>query len=191
MIRVFVALIPPDEYKQALNSVIKSLSERFPTEVKWVDPTGIHLTLKFLGNIPNGDISVLTERIGYAIDQFQHSKFKLQLYRLGAFPNTSHPKILWAGLQGDMEKLQLLQQAVESQISSAGFPAAQRPFNPHMTLGRARRQATEKTMTAIGQELGSITIGECGDWIVSDIHIVESVLKPTGAIYTSLETQHI
>ena len=136
MIRVFIAVVPPDEYKNALKLAIQDFSEIFPTEVKWVDPAGIHLTLKFLGNIPKREISTLTERISYAIDQFPHREFKLQLDRLSAFPNTSHPKILWAGLRGEMEKLQILQQAVESQISSAGFPSDQRPFNPHITIGR-------------------------------------------------------
>ena len=92
MIRVFIAVVPPDEYKNALKLAIQDFSEIFPTEVKWVDPAGIHLTLKFLGNIPKREISTLTERIRYAIDQFPHSEFKLQLDRLSAFPNTSHPK---------------------------------------------------------------------------------------------------
>lgn len=191
MIRVFIAVVPPDEYKNALKLAIQDFSEIFPTEVKWVDPAGIHLTLKFLGNIPKREISTLTERIRYAIDQFPHSEFKLQLDRLSAFPNTSHPKILWAGLRGEMEKLQILQQAVESQISSAGFPADQRSFNPHITIGRTRRQTDSHKITAIGQKLRSISLTNCGDWIVSDIHIVESVLKPTGAVYTSLASQHM
>ena len=191
MIRVFIAVVPPDEYKNALKLAIQDFSEIFPTEVKWVDPAGIHLTLKFLGNIPKREISTLTERIRYAIDQFPHSEFKLQLDRLSAFPNTSHPKILWAGLRGEMEKLQILQQAVESQISSAGFPADQRSFNPHITIGRTRRQTDSHKITAIGQKLRSISLTNCVDWIVSDIHIVESVLKPTGAVYTSLASQHM
>ena len=191
MIRVFIAVVPPDEYKNALKLAIQDFSEIFPTEVKWVDPAGIHLTLKFLGNIPKREISTLTERIRYAIDQFPHSEFKLQLDCLSAFPNTSHPKILWAGLRGEMEKLQILQQAVESQISSAGFPADQRSFNPHITIGRTRRQTDSHKITAIGQKLRSISLTNCVDWIVSDIHIVESVLKPTGAVYTSLASQHM
>ena len=191
MIRVFIAVVPPDEYKNALKLAIQDFSEIFPTEVKWVDPAGIHLTLKFLGNIPKREISTLTERIRYAIDQFPHSEFKLQLDCLSAFPNTSHPKILWAGLRGEMEKLQILQQAVESQISSAGFPADQRSFNPHITIGRTRRQTDSHKITAIGQKLRSISLTNCGDWIVSDIHIVESVFKPTGAVYTSLASQHM
>ena len=191
MIRVFIAVVPPDEYKNALKLAIQDFSEIFPTEVKWVDPAGIHLTLKFLGNIPKREISTLTERIRYAIDQFPHSEFKLQLDCLSAFPNTSHPKILWAGLRGEMEKLQILQQAVESQISSAGFPADQRSFNPHITIGRTRRQTDRHKITAIGLKLRSISLTNCVDWIVSDIHIVESVLKPTGAVYTSLASQHM
>ena len=191
MIRVFIAVVPPDEYKNALKLAIQDFSEIFPTEVKWVDPAGIHLTLKFLGNIPKREISTLTERISYAIDQFPHREFKLQLDRLSAFPNTSHPKILWAGLRGEMEKLQILQQAGESQISSAGFPADQRSFNPHITIGRTRRQTDSHKITAIGQKLRSISLTNCVDWIVSDIHIVESVLKPTGAVYTSLASQHM
>ena len=55
--------MPPDEYKNALKLAIQDFSEIFPTEVKWVDPAGIHLTLKFLGNIPKREISTLTERI--------------------------------------------------------------------------------------------------------------------------------
>ena len=191
MIRVFVALIPPDEYKSALNSVIERFSEIFPTEIKWVDPAGIHLTLKFLGNIPNSDVPALSKCINYAIDRFSRGQFRLQLDRLGAFPNTSQPKILWAGLQGDMEKLQLLQESVESEIISAGFPAEQRSFNPHLTIGRIRRQSDKQSITAIGRVLESQNFSVQCDWVVSTIHIVESVLKPTGAEYTSLETQDL
>ncbi|MBO56094.1 MAG: hypothetical protein CL886_10580, partial [Dehalococcoidia bacterium] len=74
---------------------------------------------------------------------------------------------------------------------SAGFPAEQRSFNPHLTIGRIRRQSDKQSITAIGRVLESQNFSVQCDWVVSTIHIVESVLKPTGAEYTSLETQDL
>ena len=185
-VRVFVALDLPQPAKDLLNHTMLRLQETLPGGIRWVRPDGIHLTLKFLGDVDAGMVEPLLGAMGNVATLADHSNFDLELTRLGMFPNVREPRVLWAGVGGDMAALNRLQQSVDEAISGLGFPPERRPFRPHLTLGRVRDQVTAGDRTKIGSLVSQATLGETSPWTVEEMHLIRSNLTPAGAIYSSL-----
>ena len=185
-IRVFIALDLPPTAKGALTRTIAALRQEISTGVRWVDPAGIHLTLKFLGNIR----PTLTEQVFEAMTQASQSNesgaFELSLFQLGVFPNTRRPRVLWAGIQGDLTLLAGLQVQVEEAASRIGFAPEQRPYRPHLTLGRVREGVPPPSRLQIGKAVSEVELEPSPPWQVESLHLIQSDRRPEGATYTSL-----
>ncbi len=183
-IRTFIAIDLPSDVKEALSAFVERLKGMGLAGVRWVKPDGIHLTLKFLGEIPPSTVPLLLDAIESAAAS--HHSFTLGLGNLGVFPDPNNPRILWVGLSGDLSSLAELQASVEEQCLFLGFEPDRRRFTPHLTLGRVRRTlpGTERELveTALqeGANPGSI------QWEVDEIHLIHSTLTPQGAVYRSL-----
>ena len=163
---------------------MRKLSVLAPEGVRWVDPQSIHLTLRFLGNIPaNAVDEVLAAQTSAA---GACPPFSVQLSQLGMFPNLRRPRVLWAGVSGDTDALERLQESVEAQLEDVGFLRDKRPFSPHLTLGRVRDRVTNADRTRIAQAVSSVTLDDTEPWLVEESHLIRSTLTPEGAIYTSL-----
>ena len=185
-VRVFVALDLPQVAKDVLNETMLQLQATLPSGIRWVRPDGIHLTLKFLGDVDAGMVEPLLDAMGRVATLADPQGFDLHLTRLGMFPNAREPRVLWAGVGGDVAPLAKLQKSVDEAISALGFPAERRPFRPHLTLGRVRDQVTAADRKKIGDQVSQATIGESPPWTVREIHLIQSDLTPAGAIYRSL-----
>lgn len=185
-VRVFVALDLPQDAKDLLNETMLQLQAGLPNGIRWVRPDGIHLTLKFLGDVDAGMVEPLLETMGRVATLAEPSCFDMQLTRLGMFPNAREPRVLWAGVGGDMAALARLQQSVDEAISGLGFPPERRPFRPHLTLGRVRDQVNAPDRKKIGDQVSQATLGESPPWTVREMHLIQSNLTPAGAIYSSL-----
>ena len=185
-VRVFVALDLPRSVKDLLNEAMLRLEEDLPNVIRWMRPDGIHLTLKFLGDVDAGMVEPLLNAIGRVATLTEHSGFDLELTRLGMFPNAREPRVLWAGVGGDTAALDRLQQSVEETISALGFPPERRPFRPHLTIGRVRDQANAGDRANIGARVSEAALGKCPPWTVGELHLIQSNLTPTGAFYSSL-----
>ncbi|MCH7606189.1 MAG: RNA 2',3'-cyclic phosphodiesterase [Chloroflexi bacterium] len=183
-IRVFIAIHISVDARQALAELIESLAETAPRGVRWVDPKGIHLTLKFLGDINPSLAGRVVEAMGES--GRASSLFNLQLSNVGMFPNERQPRVLWAGIGGDLDALSALQEQVEQTLSPLGFPREKRPFNPHLTIGRVRDGVSRGERRRIGQALSAASLQPAQPWSVECIHLIQSNLKPQGAVYTSL-----
>ena len=185
-IRVFIALDLPDQAKAALSRTIHPLQQEISTGVRWVDPDGIHLTLKFLGNIDPS----LTEQVLQAMNQAAKSQestaFQLGLSQLGMFPNPSRPRVIWTGIKRDLPELKGLQALVEEAAVQIGFAPEQRPFQPHLTLGRVRDGVPPPARLRIGRAISGAKLEPSSPWLVDSIHLIESDRRPDGAVYTSL-----
>ena len=183
-IRAFIALHISEQARQTLDRTVSELSDATGRQVRWVEPKGIHLTLKFLGNIPSSRATVLVE----AMEEHcrGHSQFSLGLSVLGMFPNRERPRVLWAGVGGDLDALASLQEAVETAMTGAGFQRERRPFRAHLTIGRVRDGATPRQRRTIGEAVSSATLMPVGPWQVEAVHLVQSTLTPQGAVYTDL-----
>ena len=185
-VRVFVALDLPAPAKETLRATIGALEPELGPGVRWVDPAGIHLTLKFLGNIDAGAVADLLRAMESAAGEFERPSFKLNLAELGVFPNPREPRVLWAGVAGDLAALERLQELVDEAISDLGFARERRPFRPHLTIGRVRDQVLTEERRKIGQVIQRTTLTSTDSWEVYEIHLIRSTLTPRGAIYDSI-----
>lgn len=179
--RTFIAIPIPEMCLEILVQMQRHL-QASKAEVRWTKIPSIHLTLKFLGEIDPAIIPEMAKSLGEGSKQIP--KFNLRLSGLGSFPNEKSPRIVWCGIQGDTDVLSQLQAEVETVCADLGFPPENRPFRPHLTLGRIKGRKNLKPLTdsiAKGSDL------ECR-FSVDCFNIYKSVLKPDGAVYTVLET---
>ena len=190
-LRVFIALVLPPQAIKALTRTICALTRDIPTGVRWVDPSRIHLTLKFLGNIRPilvGQVfEALTQASQCTNSGSNHSgSFQLGLSQLGVFPNPRRPRVLWAGIQGDLTILAELQARVEEAAGQMGFAPEQRPYRPHLTLGRVHEGVPPPARLQIGQAVSEAKLEPSPPWLVDSLHLIRSDRGPEGATYTSL-----
>ena len=156
-----------------------------------MDPSGIHLTLKFLGNIQPTFTGQVFDAMTQACQSNQTGSndsavFELSLSQLGVFPNARRPRVLWAGIQGDLAILARLQAWVEAAAGRIGFAPEQRPFRPHLTLGRVREGVPPPARLQIGRVVSEAKLEPSPTWLVDSVHLIQSDRRPDGATYTSL-----
>ena len=184
--RVFVAIPVPSEAKSTLASAVGQLSVLAPTGVRWADPAGIHLMLKFLGNVESSrvpDVAAATARSAQETPPFQ-----VRLSGLGVFPNERRPRVLWTGVDAGVEHLRKLRDRLEKEMADLGFPREGRPFSPHLTLGRVRDRASQEELKRIGAAMATVSPGPVAPWLVESAWLMQSHLAPDGATYSILAT---
>ena len=187
-VRVFIALDLPPAAKHALATTVEQLQAVIPSGIRWVNPAGIHLTLKFLGDIDAALVPPLLAAVRQSAGSFDESSFPLRLAGLGVFPNNREPRVLWAGVDGDLAALGRLQQSVDEAIAAPGlgFAKERLPFRPHLTLGRVRDGVSTTARQRIGAAITEAPPVSACSWPAEEIHLIRSTLTPQGAIYTSL-----
>ena len=183
-IRSFIAIELPEEAKEGLTRLKKELERDEHKFVKWADPRGIHLTLKFLGNIPSQRVAEITEAIKEAAQGI--SPFHLDISGLGAFPSLRQARVFWVGIGGEVDKLSRLQQNIDSALAALGFAKEERSFVPHLTLARIRQGASPPERRSFGELVGSTIFEDKYHVEVGAISLMRSQLTPAGAIYTCL-----
>ncbi len=186
-IRTFVAIELSEEIKSELARVQGILKEKIATpHLRWVVPAKVHLTLKFLGNVPIGRIEEVTSALKEACVGL--SPFMMEVSGLGCFPSTNTPRVIWVGVQEESGRLKRLQERVEESLATLGFKPEQRPFRPHLTLGRVKKQAHVGARRIIGDIVSATSVGDLGQMEVGEISLMKSELLPSGAQYSRLET---
>jgi len=185
-VRSFIAIELPAELKGGLAQLEAQLKLGKPSAVKWVDPSGIHLTLKFLGNIALDRISAITRALEEATREL--SPFQLKVTGLGVFPNLKRVQVAWVGIGGEVDKLGQLQQRIESSLASLGFTAETRRFTPHLTLARLRDRASADERQRFGQLIASTKFEAVYTIKVDALNLMRSQLTREGAIYSRLSS---
>jgi 2'-5' RNA ligase len=183
--RSFVAIELTDQLKAELNLVQESLQRKGLTdEVRWVKADGMHLTLKFLGNVPADSMNEISLAVAQASQGI--APFRITLTGLGCFPSTSRPNVLWIGVEGDTEALAELQANVEASLAPLGYPPEKRQYTPHLTLGRVGRRAGSSARRRLGSLIQNQTVGPLGEMEVQEVCLIKSELSPAGARYSRL-----
>lgn len=183
-IRTFVAIELPEDVTSALAGLQSDLRQRLQTRaIRWVKPEAIHLTLKFLGDVPADQIDEVAMALRAACVGIP--PFEFSLAGLGCFPNARRPNVVWVGLEGDLRLLHQLRDAVEAHIAPLGYPTERRAFEPHLTLGRVKR-ASPSEARAIGGEIEATKLGMVARVQVNQVSLMRSDLSPAGATYTRL-----
>ena len=183
-LRVFIALSIPSTAKSVLGKVVQDLMAQVSNGVRWVGLDGMHLTLKFLGNIDSVQVGDIVEAMGQASQNT--TPFPMLLSGLGMFPNEKRPRVIWAGLQGDLDSLGKLQARIEDEVSRLGFSREKRPFSPHLTLGRVREKTGSDIRQRISAAVSACSISSAESWQVESVRLVQSQLTLGGAAYTDL-----
>ena len=183
--RLFIAIELPADVLSSLAGLQAVLKKQVPPQtVRWVNADGIHLTLKFLGDTPAANRTSLETALGQAVEG--HFTFSLATGAVGCFPNTRQPRVVWVSIQNDVDALKALRDAVEEHVAPLGYPTEDRPFSPHLTLGRIHRDARRDNVRELGALIASATASDIHEWQVSAVSLIRSELKPSGAVYTPL-----
>ena len=172
-----MALNLPDGVRRALWQAAAPVRE-LGLPVRWVRPEGIHVTLKFLGDVPDAREPELRTALGRAA--VGGHALPLVVGGFGAFPDLDRPRVIWAGFEPD-PALELLQGRVEHEFVPLGFPSESRPFRPHLTLGRAARDARPRGCAGLEEALSGLRHREAT--LVEAVDLMQSVLHAAGAVY--------
>lgn len=183
-IRAFVAIELSESTKEGLSAVMGKLQPSKHRCVKWVSPGGMHLTLKFLGNIYTDQVPGITEAIVSCTRGVR--PFDIQLGMPGAFPSLQQPRVIWIALTGDIQRLKELQKDIDNALSHFGFEHEKRPFKPHLTLGRLRDGASSGDRERIGRAVSAVAFRSGPPMEVREVSLMRSTLMPSGAVYDRL-----
>ena len=189
VIRAFIAIDLTAEITQKLEQVLAELKARLPANaIRWVAAQNIHLTIKFLGDVAIHKQGPLTKIL--QTEASRHAAFDIQVGELGVFPNLRRPHVVWIGVKAPPE-LVVLQNGVESGMAQLGYPPEERPFSPHLTLGRVSRNASPDELRRISDALSKRQVDWLGEVHVQAVHLYRSDLQPGGSIYTRLFTANL
>jgi 2'-5' RNA ligase len=165
LLRAFIAFEIPLAIQQAIFQSTRGLQTQTAGMIRWVPPGNIHLTLKFLGDIPSSSVEAL-------------------ISGLGSFPNLKRPRVIYIGVRAPAG-LEALQHGIESACVRMGYEPEER-FSPHLTIGRIKQIGSAAGGQAIRRALAGQTIDLPGSIRVDSVHLYKSELKPGGAVYEKL-----
>jgi len=184
-IRSFVAIELEDELRTELKRIQESLrGKRIADGVRWVRPEGIHLTLKFLGNVPANRIHEVVPAVADSTEGVE--PFSISLAGLGCFPSFARPNVIWVGVGGETGALARLRANIEANLATLGYPPEKREYTPHLTLGRVDRRTGAADRRRLGALVQTETFASHSEMLVREISLMKSELSPAGARYTRL-----
>ena len=175
-IRAFIAILLPSQVQNLLGNVTYGWSEQIPERsVRWVKPQLMHITLRFLGDTDVKSIPELVQVLDSVTSQ--QDSLTLELGKPGCFPNTKRPRVIWVGLQGQLNAAQTLKKTIDEALVPLGWELENRSFQPHLTVGRVKDSRKVKGYRWEA-EIDPLPIP------VQLVHLIESKLQRDGPIYT-------
>jgi 2'-5' RNA ligase len=189
VIRAFIAINISPEIRQRLRVLSGDLQRALRgVPIRWVPVENIHLTLKFLGDVSEANLDLLKKLL--TAEAGAHPVFELSAGELGAFPSIRRPRVIWVNIQAPPE-LATLQRGIDNETARMGYAREERPFSPHLTLGRVSRNANANDIRKISEELVAFKVGFIGAANVNQVHLYRSDLQPSGAVYTLLYSTNL
>jgi 2'-5' RNA ligase len=184
LFRLFIAIQIPETARDEMLRVQRQLRQFVESgDVRWTNPDQIHLTLKFLGNVPAGSVEAVKQSLAEACARIR--PFHLRAKGIGFFPDSRSPRVIWVGFEGGENGLADLQSRVEKSLSPFAEKPGAEKFLAHATLGRFqkfRRHKTEKLLPHALSFAGHVF----GDWRVEEVGLFRSELSPAGARHVLL-----
>ena len=187
-VRVFVAIELSGDAKREFSRAIGAIDALGVAGVRTVRAEGIHLTLKFLGDVETAAIADIVAGLGRAANR--SSGFSLWLGETGAFPNRSDARVIWVGIDGEVDRLKRLQSDVEEELRALGYRCDRRGFNPHITIARVRSRVAAEDVRRVVDAASSSGYAPAQIQVRS-ISLMRSVLHPDRAVYTSLRVERL
>jgi RNA 2',3'-cyclic 3'-phosphodiesterase len=177
-LRLFIAIDVDDRIRTQVARVQNAFRSA-TTAAKWVEPQLCHITLNFLGYVPETHLTAISD-VGRQAAQGTRA-FELEFRGVGAFPNARRARVLWMGLGTGEAPLADLRATLASGLQAIGFEPEDRPFSPHLTLARLKVPAKleDVVRSFANQRFGRVQ--------VADLRLMRSDLRPGGPIYSVLE----
>jgi RNA 2',3'-cyclic 3'-phosphodiesterase len=175
--RVFLAIDLPNEIRKQLKELQRELRQ-LSTTAKWVAPESIHITLKFMGEVPDKRIDEIDE----ALADLAWKPFTINVHGVGFFPGARSPRVFWAGM--DAPTMQDLVEELDARMEPLGFEKERRALRPHITLARAKTTRLEPSLVTSSTQYLERNFGS---FTADRIYLVQSTLKPTGSVYNKLK----
>lgn len=179
--RTFVAIELEEAIRQRVASLIQKLAW-VPADVKWVEPHNLHLTLKFLGDVEQGQIARVCEAVARAAAEVP--AFEFELRSTGAFPNLGRPRTIWVGAGEGQQAVAELARYIEKALEPLGYPREGRRFQAHLTIGRVRRGGP--ALAELADRLQALNDVELGRTAVEQVVVFSSRLSVSGPTYEAL-----
>ncbi len=180
--RIFIALELPESVRERLGQLQGKLKGT-ENRIRWVDPSLIHLTMKFLGEVKENNLEKVIQTARNAAGRF--SLFEMKIGKTGVFPSFSSPRVIWVGIEEGKDKLETLAAELEEKLGQEGFSRSSRKWTSHLTLARVKVLKEKEKLKALllqyCKEVEGIEVK------VNSLSVIKSELAPQGAIYTVLE----
>lgn len=180
-VRCFVAVLLPEPVRRAAAAVAEELAAA-GAPVRWVAPQTLHLTLKFLGEVPRGDVDGIAAVLRAAA--LAEAPFEVTLAGAGGLPSATRPRVVTLGVTRGARELERLAARVEAALEPLGFPRESRPFVPHVTLGRLRDPSAPGRLPERLRNASAVTVGS---FRVEELALMASRLSAEGASYRRLD----
>jgi 2'-5' RNA ligase len=177
--RTFIAIEIPSEVKSALAALQTEL-RRAGADVGWTKPENLHLTLNFLGEVDERRIAEVKKACIDLAAEFQ--PFTLILNDTSVFPNARQPRVLWAGLSGEVEQVAEMHKRLNERLALIGFKSEDKKFQPHLTIGRLKSNKKIRELLALADAHRIPALS----FLITEIVLMKSELHPAGAIYTPI-----
>ena len=184
-VRLFVACEVPDDVRETIGETIEGLRKKSGQAVRWIRPDGVHVTLKFLGEVPTKKLPAVKLAIQEAV--VGHAPFELEFSNIGTFGGREGLRLMWVGIAGDVLRLEALVRAVNAALAVVGFEPERRPFRPHLTLGRVRDEISTRHRAEIEVAVGKSTVPPVS-WRTAQVSLMRSRLTTAGATYEVIAT---
>jgi 2'-5' RNA ligase len=177
-IRCFLAVELSDAVRDRVTR-LQTEVRRTVTDVKWVEEDNLHLTLLFLGEVEDKEIAQVCKLAAQAMASFE--PFTMTVEGFGCFPHARRPRVLWVGVEEGKETLVRMYDALATPLSQLGYRREDRPYSPHITLGRTK---SDGPLAELGQALEEHADWEGGDSPVHEVLLMSSELTREGPLYT-------
>jgi 2'-5' RNA ligase len=177
--RTFAAVFPPRETIVALSELVEKLRKLCP-DVKWVEKENMHLTLRFFGDLTDEQVEAATRCVRELAQS--EGAFRARLGTVGAFPSPSRARVIWVGVDDGKERLVNVAAALEERFVKAGLGQADKPFSPHLTVGRVRIPRRDPELE---EAIRALTFSQ-GEFMIEALSLTKSELTPRGPIYSPL-----
>lgn len=183
-LRLFVALHPPEPVRRRLAAVqgeFRRAAGIHAGEVRWVAPERLHVTLQFLGSVPEERLEPIRSAVEAAAARA--APLRLEVRGAGGFPSARRPRVVWGAISGDVEGLRFLVETLERALAPLGFPGSGRALAPHLSYGRSRNAGGA---TGLGGAIAAAAAWEPVAWRAEEVTLFRSHLDPGGARHEPL-----
>lgn len=182
--RLFVAI----ELAAPVRSILRKAQDvlrRRCSEVRWVPPEQLHLTLKFLGEVPDARVKGVTDAMAHAAAGTR--PFEIRVDKVGCFPPRGPVRIVQAGAEDNSGALVVCVELLEEHMERVRFPREQRPFRPHITLGRLREDRSADRVRSVAEAYPLAAVSQ----FVTSVTMMSSILSPRGSTYSAIATAEL